>query len=140
MVEEQHIYYKLQLSILTIQQLPSAGDDNQSCRILTVIFNRTDQLRIPDYNIYSGTLLYTNISISTALRVCALSLCCTSQEKYVKSQYLIWVTNVPFKLNNFGWSRSARQEHILSKDCMTRYQKKGTDCYPFLRKTSTKVT
>ena len=28
-------------------QLPNAGDDNQSCHILTVIVNRVDRLRVP---------------------------------------------------------------------------------------------
>ena len=51
-------------------QLRNAGDDNQSCRILTVLFKRIDRLRVPKYNIYSSTLFYTNVSISTSLRVC----------------------------------------------------------------------
>ena len=36
-------------------QITNSGDDNQSCRILTVIFNWIDQLQVPKYNIYSGT-------------------------------------------------------------------------------------
>ena len=50
-------------------QLPNAGDDKQSCRILTVIFNQIDQSQIMNYNLYSSTLFYTNVSISKALRV-----------------------------------------------------------------------
>ena len=46
-------------------QIPNAGDENQSCHILTVIFDWIDQLRIPKYNIYISTLFYTNVSIST---------------------------------------------------------------------------
>ena len=49
-------------------QLPNAGCDNQSCRIFTVLFNRIEQLQNMKYNIYSSTLFYTNVSISTALR------------------------------------------------------------------------
>ena len=48
----------------------NAGHDNQSCHILTVIFNRIEQLGIPKYNLYPSTLYYTNISIPTGLRVC----------------------------------------------------------------------
>ena len=49
-------------------QLPNAGDDNQSCHILTVFFNRIDHVRIPKYNLYSSTIFCTNVSISTAIR------------------------------------------------------------------------
>ena len=48
-------------------QIPNAGDDNQSCRILTVLFNQIDQLQVPRYNLYSSTLFYTNVSISISL-------------------------------------------------------------------------
>ena len=51
--------------------LPNAGDDNQSCRILTVLFNWINQLRIKKYNLCSINLFYTNVSISTVLRRCA---------------------------------------------------------------------
>ena len=51
-------------------QIPNAGDNYQSCYILTVTFNRIKQLHILDYNIYSSTLIYTNIMIATALRGC----------------------------------------------------------------------
>ena len=64
-------------------QLPNAGDDNQSCRILTVIFNRIEQLRIPKYNLYSSTFFYTNVSISTALWCsvfCVLFVLCFHQQ------------------------------------------------------------
>ena len=54
-------------------QLRNAGNDNQSCHILTVLFNRIDLLRIPKDNLYCSTLFYTNVSISTSLRLCALS-------------------------------------------------------------------
>ena len=49
-------------------QLPNAGDDNQSCRILTVLFNRTEQLHTMYYNIFSSTLIYTNAMIATSLQ------------------------------------------------------------------------
>ena len=49
-------------------QLPNAGDDNQSCRILTVLFNRTEQLHTMYYNIFSSTLIYTNVMIATSLQ------------------------------------------------------------------------
>ena len=49
------------------KHLPNAGYDNQSCRILTFL-NPIHQKRIPKYNIYSGILFYTNVSISTALQ------------------------------------------------------------------------
>ena len=51
-------------------QLPNAGYDNQSCRILTVIFNRINQLQVIKYNIYSNTLIYTNVTTATALWGC----------------------------------------------------------------------
>ena len=51
-------------------QLPNDGDDNQSCHILMVIFNWIEQLLILQYNIYSSTLIYTNVTIATSLRVC----------------------------------------------------------------------
>ena len=44
-------------------QLPNAGYDNQSCPILTDLFNQIDRLRVTQYNIYSDTLLYTNVLI-----------------------------------------------------------------------------
>ena len=51
-------------------QIPNAGDDNQSCHTLTVIFDQSDWLRVPKYNIYSSNLFYTNVSISTSLQGC----------------------------------------------------------------------
>ena len=51
-------------------QLPNAGDDNQCCFMLTVLFNRIDQLQFLQYNLYISTLFYTNVSISTSLWVC----------------------------------------------------------------------
>ena len=50
--------------------LPNAVYNNQSCHILTVLFDRIDQLRVPEYNIYSNTLIYTNVLIYTLLRGC----------------------------------------------------------------------
>ena len=41
-------------------QIPNAGDDNQSCCILTALFIWVNQLRISKYNVYSITLFYTN--------------------------------------------------------------------------------
>ena len=35
--------------------LPNDGDDNQSCHILTVIFDQIDWLQVPKYNLYGGT-------------------------------------------------------------------------------------
>ena len=52
-------------------QIPNAGDDNQSCLIWTVIFNQINWIRVPRYTIYSFTLFYTNVSISTFLWWCA---------------------------------------------------------------------
>ena len=52
-------------------QIPNAGDENQSCLIWTVIFNQIDWVRVPQYNLYSCTLFYTNLSISTSLWGCA---------------------------------------------------------------------
>ena len=54
-------------------QIPNSGDDNQSCRILTVIFNWIDRLQVPKYNSYSGTLIYINLTIDTSMRGYALS-------------------------------------------------------------------
>ena len=59
--------------------IPNDGDDNQSCRILTVLFNRINWLRVPYYNIYSGTLFYINVSISRLLRY--RDLCVSNQFK-----------------------------------------------------------
>ena len=39
--------------------------DNQSCHILTVIFNLITQLRFKEYNVYNSNLFYTNITTST---------------------------------------------------------------------------
>ena len=66
-------YYLLKIS-QNRYQLPNAGDDNQSCRILTVLFNRIDWLWVQQYNIYSSTLFYTNVLISTLIRGCATSI------------------------------------------------------------------
>ena len=52
-----------------------AGDDNHSCRILTVILNQIDRLQVPQYNIYSGTFFYTDISIYTLLRGAPFGIC-----------------------------------------------------------------
>ena len=49
-------------------QLPNNGYDNQGCHILTFLFDQIDRLQVPKYNIYSSTLLYTNVSISTSLQ------------------------------------------------------------------------
>ena len=40
--------------------------------IFMVIFNLIKNLRIPKYNIYSSTLLYTNVSDYTVLQGCDL--------------------------------------------------------------------
>ena len=53
-------------------QLPNAGDDNQSCCILTVIVNKIEQLNILQYNLYSSNSIYKNPTIATAPRVCVL--------------------------------------------------------------------
>ena len=42
-------------------------DETQSCHILTEFYNQFNQLQILYYNIYSVTLFYTNILISTDL-------------------------------------------------------------------------
>ena len=63
------IYYLLKRPKVGIQ-LPNSGDDNQGCHILRVIFNQMDRLRVTQYNIYSGTLFYTNLSNFTSLQVC----------------------------------------------------------------------
>ena len=34
-------------------QIPYAGDDTQSCCILTTILNQVNRLRVPKYNFYS---------------------------------------------------------------------------------------
>ena len=49
-------------------QVPSVGDDNRSCRILTVFKNKIKQWWIPQYTIYSSTLFYENVFIYTVLR------------------------------------------------------------------------
>ena len=49
-------------------QIPNAGDGNQSCHILTVIFNRIKQLRILKYDLYFSNFFYINVSFSTALQ------------------------------------------------------------------------
>ena len=51
-------------------QLPNAGDDNQSCLMLMVIFNTIEHLQILYYNLYNSHLIYTNVMIVTALRWC----------------------------------------------------------------------
>ena len=38
------------------------------CHILTVIFDWIYWLRVPKYNLYSGTLFYKNVSISTLIQ------------------------------------------------------------------------
>ena len=63
---------KRAVEIIHTIQLPNAGDDTRSFRILTVLFNRIDRLQVPNYNLYSVTLFYTNVSISTWLR-CVMS-------------------------------------------------------------------
>ena len=63
-------YYLIKCPKLGIQ-LPNAGDDNQSYHILTVIFNLIGWLRVPEYNVYSSTILYKNVLISTYLWGCA---------------------------------------------------------------------
>ena len=62
-------------------RIPNAGDDNQGCRILTVILNRIDWLWVMKYNLYSINLLYTNESISTSLWGCDTLTC---QSNYVR--------------------------------------------------------
>ena len=49
-------------------QLPNAGGNNHNFRISTVLFNQIDLLRVSNYNIYSSTLFYTNVYISTLIR------------------------------------------------------------------------
>ena len=51
-------------------QLPNVGDDNQSCHILTVIFDKIHWLWVPKYNVYSSILFYKNLLISTSFRGC----------------------------------------------------------------------
>ena len=51
-------------------QLPNDGDDKKSFHILMVLFNRTQQLRSSQYNIYSITLFCTNVLISSVLWRC----------------------------------------------------------------------
>ena len=46
-------------------QLINAEDDNQSCHISLVLFDIIYQLRVLKYNLYSSTLFYTNVLIST---------------------------------------------------------------------------
>ena len=41
--------------------------NNQSCHVLMAIFDIIDQLQLPKYNLYSSTLFYTHLFISTAL-------------------------------------------------------------------------
>ena len=53
-------------------QLPNAEYENQSCCILMVIFNQINWLQAPQYNLYSGALFYTNVTISTLLWVSKL--------------------------------------------------------------------
>ena len=48
----------------------NAGDDKNNYRILTVIFNQTKQIRILYYNLYSSTLMHTNVWITKLLRGC----------------------------------------------------------------------
>ena len=48
--------------------IPNAGDENQSCHILTVFLNLIEKLGILYYNIYIGTLIYTNATVATALQ------------------------------------------------------------------------
>ena len=50
-------------------QLHNAVDENQSCHILPVNFNQIDQQQIPEYIIYSSTLLYKCIYFYIGLRV-----------------------------------------------------------------------
>ena len=50
-------------------------------RIKIVTFNKTYWLWVQQYNIYSGALLYTNVSISTSLWSCALSKPCPCPSK-----------------------------------------------------------
>ena len=40
------------------KQIPNAGDDDQSCHILTVLFDRIDRLRVPQFNLFSSNLFY----------------------------------------------------------------------------------
>ena len=51
-------------------QLNIAGYDNQRCRILTVISNQIEQLRIPNNKIFSENLFDAKLFISTSLRMC----------------------------------------------------------------------
>ena len=53
--------------------VPNAGDDNQSCLVLTVIFNQIEQLRILQYTIYSSNLIHRNVTIATSIQGCAHS-------------------------------------------------------------------
>ena len=56
-------------------QLPNSGDDNQSCHILTVIFNPIKKLWILYYNLYISTLIYKNVMIATSLQWCDHGFC-----------------------------------------------------------------
>ena len=48
-------------------QIPNAGDDNQSCHISTVILNLIKQLQMMYYTLYSITVIYTHVTISTVI-------------------------------------------------------------------------
>ena len=65
-------YYLLKIYPKIGIQLPTSVDDNQSCHILTVIFNLIDQLPVQLFNIYSSTLFYKNVSISTVGNIISL--------------------------------------------------------------------
>ena len=71
-------------------QLSNAGDKNLNCRILTVIFNQINRLRVPKYYLCSIDLFYTDVSISTSVQGCVRPKCVT--QKHVLTRLLItWI-------------------------------------------------
>ena len=89
-------------------QLPIAGDDNQICQTIMVIFNQIYRLCVTKYNFYSSTVFFTNVFISTLIRGCDLS---TTQPNY-------WICSSLISSNSACQenSKSIKKEKKLGND------------------------
>ena len=103
--------------------LPNARDENQNCFILSAIFNQIKRKSISWYHIYSSTLFYINVSISTVLRVCVLDF----SERHRNCIFLAWFcVKSPFKNPLIQPIAVARQLTILSGFIRKNYYNRHT--------------